>query len=208
VPAQLIVPGDAAATAANITASESLLRLGGIGSELIVLLSEVVLSVLLYILLRPVNGTLSLLAAVARLAMTTIHGLNLLNYFLVLQLVGGAGYLSVFGPDQLQALALLFLNAHHYGFEIGIAFFTLHVFMLGYLILKSGYFPKVLGVLFIVAGIGYLLDSTGQLLLANYGTTPAFIALPIIISEIAFPLWVLFKGVNATVWQQRALASA
>jgi len=95
VPGSLFVAGDAAATANNIGASESLLRFGGIGSELVILLSEIVLSVLLYVLLRPVNKTLSLLAAVSRLAMTTIHGLNLLNYFLVLQLLGGTGYLAV-----------------------------------------------------------------------------------------------------------------
>ncbi len=207
VPSKLIVPGDAAVTANNIVASESLLRVGGVGSELVVLLSEIVVSVLLYVLLKPVNKTLSLMAAVARLVMTTITGLNLLNYFFALQLLGGAGYLAVFSTAQLQALALLFLNAHAYGFEIGIAFFTLHVFVLGYLIFKSGYFPKILGALFIIAAVGYLIDSSGMLLVANYTTTPAFIAIPIVIAEVAFPLWLLIKGVNATQWQQRALAS-
>src|SRR6185436_564256 len=116
-------------------------------------------------------------------------------------------YLAVFSTAQLQALALLFLEAHHYGFAIGIAFFTVHVFILGYLIFKSGFFPKVLGVLFTVAAVGYLIDSFGQLLVANYGATPAFIALTIVIAEIAFPLWLLIKGVNAAQWGKRALAS-
>ncbi|MSP14034.1 MAG: DUF4386 domain-containing protein [Chloroflexi bacterium] len=208
VPSQLIVPGDAATTASNVMASEALLHMGGVGSELAILLSEIVLSVLLYILLKPVNRTLALLAAVFRLAMTTIHGINLLNYFFALQLLSGAGYLAVFRADQLQALALLFLNAHHYGFEIGIAFLTLHVFILGYLIFKSGYFPRILGILFTIAAVGYLIDSFGMLLLPNYTTTPAFIALPIVIAEIAFPLWLLIKGVNAAQWEKRALASA
>ncbi len=209
VPGSLFVAGDAAATANNIAASESLLRFGGIGSELVILLSEIVLSVLLYDLLKPVNKTLSLLAAVSRLAMTTIYGLNLLNYFFMLQLLGGTGYLAVFSIDQLQALALLFLNAHHYGFEIGIAFLSVHAFILGYLIYKSGYFPKILGVLFIIAAAGYLVDSFGQLLFAGYGTaTPAFIAIPIILGEIAFPLWLLIKGVNVKQWEERALAAA
>jgi hypothetical protein len=208
VPSNLIVPGDAAATASNVMASPSLLRVGGVGSELVVLLSEIVVSVLLYVLLKPVNRTLSLLAAVARLTMTTIHGLNLLNYFFALQFLGGAGYLAAFSANQSQALALLFLNAHHYGFEIGIAFFTLHVFVLGYLIFKSGYLPKILGVLFAIAAVGYLIDSFGQLLLANYTTTPAFIALPIVLAEVAFPLWLLIKGVNVEQWEKRALASA
>ncbi len=208
VPATLIVAGDATATASNIAASESLLRLGGLGSELLVLLSEVVVTVLVYGLLKPVNPTLSLLAAVARLAMTIIHGLNLLNYFFVLQLLGGAGYLAVFSAAQLQALALLFLEAHHYGFQLGIAFFIVHVFVLAWLIVKSGFFPKILGILFALAAVGYLIDSVGQLLIANYGATPAYLALPIMIAEIAFPLWLLIKGVNVKGWEKRALAAA
>ena len=207
VPSNIIVSGDAAATANNIMNNETLFRVGGIGSELIVLLSEIVLSVVLYVILKPVNKTLSLLAAVSRLAMTTIHGLNLINYFFVLLLLGG-GYSTVFGADQLQALVMLFLDAHSYGFTIGIAFLTLHVFILGYLIFKSGYFPKILGVLFVLAAFGYLIDSFALLLSTSYETTPVYLALPIAISEIAFPLWLLIKGVNLEGWKKRVLASA
>jgi hypothetical protein len=207
VPAQLIVPGDAAATAGKIMGSGSLFRFGSVGSELVVLLSEIVLSVLLYVLLKPVSKTLSLVAVVARLAMTTIHGINLLNYFFVLLLLGGADYLAVFQPDQRHALALMFLEAHSYGFTIGITFLSLHAFVLGYLILMSGYLPRILGVMFLVAALGYLIDSSALLLSTSYETTPAFIALPIAIAEIAFPLWLLFKGVNVTKWQQRVLES-
>ncbi len=207
IPSTFIVPGDAAATATNIRASEPLFRLGGIGSELVILLSEIVLSVILYVLLKPVSKTLSLVAAVSRLAMTTIHGVNLLNYFFALLLLSGADYLTVFAADQLQALVMLFLDAHSYGFTIGIAFFTLHVFVLGYLILRSGYIPRILGVLFLIAAFGYLIDSSAILLLANY-ETPDFLALPIIIAEIAFPLWLLIKGVSIEQWEKRALESS
>lgn len=206
VPGQLIVPGNAAATAENIMASETLFRLGAIGSELIILLSEVLLSVVLYEMFKPVSKTLSLLAAVSRLIMTTIHGLNLLNYFFVLQLLSGTAYLSVFEPNQLHALVSLFLDAHSYGFTIGIAFLVPHVLILGYLIFKSGYFPKVLGILFVIAGFGYLVDSFALLLSPSYQTTPVFIALPIAIAEIAFPLWLLIKGVNDDQFQERGLA--
>jgi hypothetical protein len=202
VPSKIIVPDDAAATINNIIASESLFRVGGIGSELVVLLSEVVLSILLYVLLTPVSKTLSLLAAVSRIVMTTIHGLNLVNYFLVLLLVGG-NYQTAFDPVQLQALVTLFLDAHSYGFVIGIAFLTLHVFVLAYLIFKSKYFPRVLGILFMIAGAGYLIDSFVLLLTNAYQTTPGFIAIPIAIAEIAFPLWLLIKGVNSQQWQKR-----
>lgn len=206
VPEQFIVPGDAAETAVNITTSESLFRIGAIGSELIILLSEIVLSVVLYFLFKPVSKTLSLLAAVSRLAMTIIHGLNLLNYYFVLQLLTGGNYLTVFSPEQVNALVTLFLDAHSVGFTIGIAFLVPHVLILGYLIYKSGYFPKVLGILFIAAGIGYLFDTIGLLLVPSYTSTPGLIAMVIAIAEISFPIWLLVKGVNTDRWQNRALA--
>lgn len=203
IPEQFIVPGDATATAANIAADESMFRIGAVGSELIVLLSEIVLSVVLYVLLKPVNKTLSLIAAVSRLAMTAIHGLNLLNYYLVLHLVNGSDAMAAFGPEQVNALVALFLDAHSIGFTIGIAFLVPHVLILGYLIVRSGYFPKVLGFLFIAAGIGYLFDATGLLLVPSYTTTPGLIAAVIAIAEIAFPIWLLVKGVNVDKWKQQ-----
>lgn len=208
VPEAIIVPGDAAATANNMNQSAELFRVGGAGSELVVLLSEIVLAVVLYVLLKPVNKTLSLVAAVSRLAMTTIHGINLINYFFAMLLVSGTGYLSVFSVEQTQSLAMLFLEAHGYGFTIGIAFLTIHVFVLGYLIFKSGYFPKVLGVLFIAAGVGYLFDSFALLLSSAYQTTPGIIAATIAIAEIAFPVWLLIKGVNKEGWEKHSLESA
>jgi hypothetical protein len=202
IPDQFIVSGDAAATVANIAADAATFRLGAIGSELVILLSEIVLAVVLYMLLKPVNKTLSLIAAVFRLAMTTIHGLNLLNIYFVLQLIDGGGAAMAFGPEQVQALVMLFLNAHSTGFTLGIAFLVPHVLILGYLIVRSGYFPKVLGFLFIAAGIGYLFDTTGLLLVSGYSTTPGLIAMVIAVAEIAFPIWLLVKGVNSVGWQQ------
>lgn len=206
VPEQLIVPGNAATTSENILASESMFRFGAIGCELVILLSEIILSVVLYVLLKPVNKTLSLIAAVSRLAMTTIHGLNLLNYYFVLQLLKGGDFMSVFAPDQVHALVNLFLDAHSIGFTIGIAFLVPHVLILGYLIYKSDYFPKVLGILFMTAGLGYLFDATGLLLVSSYTTTPGLIATVIAVAEIAFPLWLLVKGVKLDGWQKRTLA--
>jgi hypothetical protein len=140
--------------------------------------------------------------------MTTIHGINLLNNFIVLLLLSGAAYLTVFEPAQLNAVVMLFLNAYSYGFTIGIGFFTLHVLLLGYLIFKSGYFPRILGVLFMIASLGYLIDVSSHILLANYKTGPVYLALPIAIAEIAFPIWLLIKGVNVERWEKRALESA
>jgi hypothetical protein len=206
MPSTLIVDGDAAATAQNIVNNGSLFRVGGVGSELVILLTEIILSIVLYVLLKPVNKTLSLLAAVSRLAMTTIHGLNLVNYFFVMAFASGAGALSAFDAAQLNALVMVFLDAHSIGFTIGIAFLVLHVFILGYLIFKSGYFPKVLGILFIAAGFGYLFDSFSLLLSPSYTTTPGIVAMVISISEIAFPVWLLIKGVNLQGWQEKTAA--
>jgi hypothetical protein len=204
IPSTIIVPGDETATVNNIVNSETLFRVGSVGSELIILLSELVLAVLLYVLLKPVNKTLSLIAAVSRLIMTTIHGFNLINYFFVIILLSGAGFMSGFETGQINSLVMLFLEAHSFGFTIGIAFLTIHVFVLGYLIFKSGYFPKVLGILFIAAGIGYLVDSFALLLSPNYTTTPIYLSLPIAIAEIAFPVWLLIKGVNKEGWEKRS----
>jgi hypothetical protein len=202
VPGQLIVAGDATTTASNIRTSEGLFR-AGIGVELLLLVSEVALSLLLYVLLRPVSRTLSLIAAASRLVMTTIHGVNLLGHVVVLLLLSSAGYLTVFAPSQLDALAMASLGAYSYGFSIGIVFLALHAFPLGYLIYRSGYFPRALGVLFMVAALGYLIDGLSHLLVANYVKGAVYIALPIAVSEIAFPLWLLFKGVNAEQWEKR-----
>lgn len=202
VPSSLFVAGDTSATVSNIAQSERLFRLG-IASEFVVLLSEVVLSVLLYVLLKPVNRTVSLMAMASRLVMTTIHGANLLNSYFVLMLATGTGTAVGFASTQTNILVSLFLRAHEYGFSIGILFLTIHVFALGYLIMQSGYFPKILGYLFLAAGLGYLIDSTGLLLFPGYNTTPVYLAIPITISEISFPLWLVVKGLNKTRWNQR-----
>ncbi len=203
MPTELIVAGDAAATVNNINNSQDLFRFGGVGGELIVLLSEVILSIVLFVLLKPVSKVLSMLAAVSRLVMTTVHAFNLINYFFVAILLGGSSYLAVFNADQINALVMLFLDAHSFGFTIGIAFLVIHVIILGYLIIKSGYFPKVLGYLFLAAGLGYLIDSFGLLLFASYETTPTVIAIVISVSELIFPLWLLIKGVNKDRFQER-----
>jgi len=202
----LIVPGDATATANNIIASESLFRIGFVGDS-VTFLAEIVLVVLLYVLFKPVSRTLSLVAAFSRLAMTVIQGINLLNHFIPLLLLSGAGYLTVFEPDQLHALVLLFLNAHEYVVLVWGLFFGLHLFFLGYLVYKSGYIPRILGVLLIIASLCYLTQGFGNILLPKYEEIFATIGF-LSILELAFPLWLLVKGVNVEKWENRALESA
>ncbi len=206
VPSTLIVPGDAATTARNIMASEGLFRLS-IVSDAVVFLLEIVVVVLLYVLLRPVSKTLSLVAAFSRLAMTVIQGFNLLTHLFVLLLLGGAGYLTVFAPDQLHALALLFLNAHADVVLIWGLFFGLHLMVFGYLVYNSRYIPRIMGVVLIITSLCYLTQSFGSILLPQYKGIFALVGYLAII-EIAFPLWLLIKGVNVEQWEKRALEAA
>ena len=204
VPSTLIVPGDAAATADNIRSSGWVLRLGIVGDSFVFLI-EIVLCVLLYVLLRPVSRTLSLVAAFARLAMTVVQGINLLAYFVALLLLSGAAYLTVFGPAQLDALALLSLDAHQYGVYVWEAFFGLHLAVLGYLIFKSGYFPRILGVLMVFAALGYLGHSYGGWLYPGSAETLALVVgVTAIIGELPFFLWLAIKGVNVQRYNERA----
>ena len=200
----LIVWGNAAETANNIMASEQLFRLG-FAADLIAFLCDVLLSVLFYLLLKPVNNTLALIAAFFRLAMNAILGINLLNHFNVLLLLSGADYLTVIDTDQLHALVMLFLNAHAYGSLIGLIFFSPHVFLIGYLFFKSRYIPRILGVLLIIASFSYLLGSLGIILFPNYATiiSPGFL-LPAAVAEWSLCLWLLFKGVNTQHWDNRS----
>jgi hypothetical protein len=203
----LIVPGDAIATANNIMASEQLYRIGLV-SWSIVLLSELVLSVLLYVILEPTSKTLALIMMFSRLAMTTIQGINLLNYSIPLLLLSGAEYLNVFAPDQIYALVMLFLQAYNYGDFIWQLFFGLHLFVLGYLVYKSGYFPRILGVLLVFASLVYLLQSFGNFLSPDYEELLAMVVLLTIVPELLFTFWLLIKGVNVEQWEKRALVSA
>ena len=204
----LIVPGDAAATVSNLLASEWLFRLG-IVADAVVFLSEIVLIALLYALLKPVSQTISLAAVYARLAMVVMQGMNLLNYFFVLLLLSGAGYLTVFEPEQLQALVLLFLNAYEYVALIWGAFFGLHTLLLGYLVYKAGFLPRILGVLMVVASFGYLLDSFGNFLLPQYDALYASVVILLaLLGELPLALWLLIKGVNVEQWKKRAVEAA
>ncbi len=206
VPSTLIVPGDATTTANQIIASEGLLRLAMV-SDALVFLIEIALCALLYVLLKPVSRTLSLVAAFARLAMTVIQGINLLTYFIVLLLLSGAGYLSVFAPDQVHSLVLLFLNAHESVVLIWGVAFALHLLVSGYLVYKSGYLPRVVGGLLVIAALCYFVQSFGNILMPQSKELFASIGLLSIV-EIALPLWLLIKGVNVEAWKKRALEAA
>ncbi len=203
----LIVPGDVAATAANIVASESLFR-AGFASDLVVFVIEVALAAVLYVLLRPVSRTLALVMAFARLAMVTILGFNLLNMVTALQLLTGAEYAAAFEKGQLQTLALVFLNAQSDGYALGMVFFGLHLAVLGYLVYRSGFLPRILGILMVGSALGYLANSFTVFLVPEYAATLAVVVVvAALIGELPLTVWLLIKGVNVERWHQRALSS-
>ena len=209
VSGSLSVPGDAAATAENIRASESLYR-SGVVSYLIVFLSEIGATVLLYKLLSPVNKTVAMLMMVNRLMQAAIHAVNLVNFIFPLILLDGGDYLATFAPDQINSLVLLFTNTHYYGVLVSEAFFAVSLFLLGYLVVKSELFPGVLGIMLAIAGAGYVLDSFGIFLLPQHKDLFANIMIaPAIIAELSFTLWLLIKGIRSPKPESRkAVATA
>ena len=198
VRSSLIVPGDAGTTAGNIAGAQGLFRLA-IFAEFLMLAADVALAMLLYVLFREAGRSLALLAAFFRLTHASIVGVTLLNLFVPLLLLGDKPYLEAFQPEQLHALVLLILETHGFGYLVGLVFFGFHCLVLGYLVYRSGYVPKVLGVLLVVAGLGYLADGFGRTLLVHYDeyatTFQMVVFIPAFIGELSFCLWLLVKGV-------------
>lgn len=188
----LVVSGDAKTTAENILASAGSFRVG-IFFFLIVAILDVVVAWALYILLKPVNSNLSLLAAWFRIVYAAIFAIALTNLFNVLQLLTGADYLKVFEADQLYAQGMLSLSAFQSGWAIGLVIFGLHLLVVGYLAFKSGYIPPWLGVLLVIAGAGYIVDSIGKFLVPNYNLT---IAAFTFVGEVLLIFWLLWKGLK------------
>jgi hypothetical protein len=195
VRSSLIVPGDAVATAAKIVASESLFRIGFM-SDLIMMTCYFLLAFTLYVLLKPANNNLSLLFLLFTLASVAIMSLNMLNQFAALLLLSGADYLTVFSADQLQALALLFIDLHKYGYFIAQIFFGLWLLPLGYVGLKSGYFPRVLSIMVMLACVGHLIQYFQIFLFPGYEviTYPGLAIATI--GEFSLCFWLLLKGVT------------
>ena len=196
----IIVSGDAAATARNILSNSLLWRMG-IAGDLLMHVCDVILMMCLYVLLKPVNKNLALLAVLFNLIQTSVLVANKLNLLMPLFLLGSADYLRVFDPLQLQSLSYLFLKAHGYGFGVGLIFFGCECLILGYLIFRSGFFPKVIGVLIQIAGLCYLINSFAMIVapeLSNFS-----LLIPAFIGELSFCLWLLIKGVNIPKWREK-----
>jgi hypothetical protein len=204
VPSTLIVSGSAAATAANIGAQESLFRVS-IVSALIGSVIAILYVLMLYKLLKPVSRDIAGLMVVLALIGIPIAMLSELAQLGVLQLLGGADYLAVFTTAQLQALAYLLGVLHTQGVNISFIFAGLWLLPLGYLVFTSGFLPRILGVLLIIGGIGYLTDVFAGFLFPESNLK---IGLFTGLAEILFLLWILIRGVDVERWRKRALQPA
>lgn len=209
MPSKLFVEGDASATAQNIINHSTLFHFG-IAGDIVVLLLEVLLTVMLYQLFKSVSGTLARVATFARLAMSIVMAINLLNYLVPTILLSGASYLETFSQQQLYSLTLVFIEAHKYGEYVWQLFFGLHMLALGGLILKSGYFHKAIGVLIVLGGVGYGGDSFVRFVGLNVGAVPIVIGVLLamaVIGELALAFWLLIKGVNKK-WREALAANS
>jgi hypothetical protein len=201
---RLIVPGDPAATAHNIMASEGLYRLG-FAADLVGGAAYVVVTLLLYELLKPINKMLSLLAAFFSLVGVAIGGLAALAHLAPLLLLGGASYVQAFTTEQLQTLAYLAIKLHTQGYLIALVFFGLYEVLLGYLILKSSFLPRTLGVLVGIAGLAFLVNSFAIFLAPAIGNAlNSYMLILDAAGELSLMLWLLIVGVDARKWEQRA----
>jgi len=203
---QLVVPGDASATARAIAASPELWRAGIVG-DLLMHALDVPVILIFYVLLRPVSKNLALLATLFNLVQTAVLALNKINLLLPLFLLGDGVFLKAFSAEQLHALSLVAINAHAHGFGIGLIFFGVACLVRGALIWRSGFWPKALGALIFVAGLSYLVNSFAMLLAPALAAAlfPA-VLVPAFVGELALCLWLIFRGVSTERWRQRSSA--
>jgi hypothetical protein len=200
VSGRLVAGGDAAATATNILAHKSLFQLG-FAVYMIEMALQIAMTALFYELLKPAGRSVSLLAAFFGLTGCVIKTLSRLFFIAPLFILGGAHYLSVFSTEQLQALALLFLKVNEHGAAIALVFFGFYALLTGYLIIRSTFLPRILGVLSVLGGLGWLTFLYPPL---GYRLFP-YIAAFGLLGAASLIFWLLVFGVNEQRWKERSV---
>ncbi len=197
----LIVKGDAAATAVNILAHQSR-YLTAFAGDLLVVASYVVVTALFYRMFKPVNKSVSLTAAFFSLTACAIQGFALAFQLAPLTLLDGAQYLGVFKPEQLQSLAYMFLKLYSQAYGIALVFFGFYCLLIGYLICRSTFLPRILGAFMMLAGLGGLLFLSPVFATAHLPYT-----LMGSVGELLLTAWLLVKSVDAEQWKVQAAAA-
>ncbi len=200
---KLIVSADATATAANLMASEQLWRLGFAGS-IIMLLCAIPLALIMFILLRPVNPHIALLAVLFNLVSISVEAVSDLSILAALFPLSGSNYLNAFEPQQLNVLSYLTFRLHASGYNISLVFFGMNCFFWGYLVYQSDYFPKSIGVLLMLCAVCYITNSFAWFLAPKFAArlVPG-ILIPCLVAELSLCLWLIVKGVNLPKWEMQ-----
>jgi hypothetical protein len=196
---RLVDFGDAATTATNILTHKRLFQ-WGFAIYLIEMMCQITSTALFYLLLRPVSRSVSLLAACVSLAGCTIKTVSRLFFIAPLSIPGGEPYLTVFNPEQVRALALLLLGVNDLGAGIALVLFGLSAIFKGYLIIRSTFLPRVLGVLSLLAGAGLMTFLSPTL---GHRMFPVVAAIGLL-GAVPQILWLLIVGVDERQWKQQA----
>lgn len=205
VPSRFIVSGDAAGTVANIKGAEFIFRLGFAGF-LIESMCDVALAWIFYVLLKPVNKNVALLAAFFGLISAAVFACAELFCFMAIHISGGADYLKSFSPDQLNTLALLSLKFYTVGGAIFSAYYGVAWILRSYLMFQSGYLPKFLGVLMLIGGVGFFVRNFLVILAPTYAS--GVLLMLMFPGGLLLTAWLLIKGVDIAKWQARLATGA
>ncbi len=189
---KLVITGNGVATAHNIIAHQTLFALL-IMSYLLTFLGDVIVAWALYILMKPVNAYLSLLAALLRLVFAIIALTSLLNLITVFRIVTLPNFLSLFKAGEVQTQIILLTSAFRYGFHFGLIFFGIYLVLLSYLVWKSSYIPSIFGLLLLISGVGYFATSIQPYLFAGANLS---LAVYTFYGELLFTLWLIIKGLK------------
>ncbi|MFZ0807916.1 MAG: DUF4386 domain-containing protein, partial [Candidatus Sulfotelmatobacter sp.] len=203
---RLVVPGDAAATAHNIMAHQMLYRVG-FTLEVFYCALNLPLALIFYKLFKVVNRNIALLGLFFDLVVNPIEAISTLGHFAPLILLGDAHYLRAFTPEQLQAASYISIQLFEHGFGICLLFFGFDLFTTAYLIVKSTFFPRIIGVLLAIEAAGYLINSFSLFLAPAVQARIFPYFAPTAIAEIALSLWLLIVGVNVPRWREQAAAA-
>jgi hypothetical protein len=197
----LIVPGDAATTMHNIAAHETLFRLG-FAAHILLLLCNVPNEIISFILFRRVNGVVAAIAMGCGLVGTAIEALDMLNAYVPLKLMAEAGAMAAFTPQQLQALSYLSVQLQDTGLLVSFVFYGIDEIAAGYLIFRSGFLPRILGILLGLSGLCYFADGFISFIApALQAQLLPYLLFPCLPGEGSIALWLTIVGLNVDKWR-------